>query len=47
MVGTLEPKPGIPPSPSHLAELVSRMQADHVRIILIEPFRDQIGRAHV
>ena len=41
VVGTLEPKPGIPPSPSHLAELVPRMQADHVRVILIEPFRDR------
>lgn len=41
VVGTLEPKPGIPPSPTHVAELVPRMQADHVRLILIEPFRDR------
>ena len=41
VVGTLEPKPGIPPSPTHVAELVPRMQAQHVRLILIEPFRDR------
>ena len=41
VVGTLEPKPGIPPSPTHLAELVPRMQADHVRLVLIEPYRNR------
>ena len=41
VVGNLEPKPGIPPSPTHLAELVPRMQAAKVRAILIEPFRER------
>jgi ABC-type Zn uptake system ZnuABC Zn-binding protein ZnuA len=40
VVGTLEPKPGIPPSPSHLTQLVPRMRAEHVRLIVIEPFRE-------
>jgi zinc/manganese transport system substrate-binding protein len=38
IVGTLEPKPGIPPSPSHLAQLMDRMQASDVRLILKEPY---------
>ena len=38
IVGTLEPKPGIPPSPSHLAQIMDRMQAQDVRLILKEPY---------
>ena len=41
VVGYLEPKPGIPPSPTHLAELVPRMQAAKVRAILVEPYRER------
>jgi zinc/manganese transport system substrate-binding protein len=41
VVGNLEPKPGIPPSPTHLAELVPRMQAAKVRAILVEPYRER------
>jgi zinc/manganese transport system substrate-binding protein len=37
----LEPKPGIPPSPPHLAEVVSRMNADHIRVILLEPYQQR------
>ncbi len=38
IVGTLEPKPGIPPSPSHLARLMDRMNALDVQLILKEPY---------
>ena len=38
IAGTLEPKPGIPPSPSHLARLMDRMQALGVERILKEPY---------
>ena len=38
IVGTLEPKPGIPPSPSHLARLMDRMKARDVMLILKEPY---------
>jgi ABC-type Zn uptake system ZnuABC Zn-binding protein ZnuA len=38
IVGTLEPKPGIPPSPSHLAQLMDRMKARDVTLILKEPY---------
>ena len=37
----LEPKPGIPPSPSHLAEVIARMKAGHVKVILVEPFQNR------
>lgn len=32
--GTIEPKPGIPPSPSHTAELIRAMKRDNVRLII-------------
>jgi zinc/manganese transport system substrate-binding protein len=38
IVGKLEPKPGIPPSPSHLARLMDQMSARGVRMILKEPY---------
>lgn len=38
IVGTLEPKPGIPPSPSHLARLMDQMKARGVKLILKEPY---------
>jgi len=37
----LEPKPGIPPSPSHLAEVIERMKAQKIRAIIVEPFHDR------
>lgn len=32
-VGSLEPKPGLPPSTAHLADLVARMQAEPAKVI--------------
>ena len=37
----LEPKPGIPPSPSHLAEVIEKMKAQKIRAIIVEPFHDR------
>ena len=37
----LEPKPGIPPSPSHLAEVIEQMKAQHIKGIIVEPFQDR------
>ena len=34
----LEPKPGIPPSPAHLAEVIAVMKDQGIRVILMEPF---------
>ncbi len=41
VVGELEPKPGIPPSPSHLNSLIPLMKNDGVKLILIEQFRER------
>jgi zinc/manganese transport system substrate-binding protein len=37
----LEPKPGIPPSPSHLAEVISQMKEQKIKTIIVEPFQDK------
>lgn len=37
-VGSLEPKPGIPPTPAHLAELVVRLQREPAKLIVYEPY---------
>lgn len=37
----LEPKPGIPPSPSHLAEVIAQMKTQHVKAVLVEPFQNR------
>src|SRR5512136_2057527 len=40
IVGTVEPKPGIPPSPSHTLEIINLIMADKVPVILVEPYFD-------
>ena len=37
-IGYVEIKPGIPPDPKHLAELILQMKAESVRVLLIESF---------
>ena len=37
----LEPKPGIPPSPPHLAEVMSKMGEQKIRVLLVEPFQSR------
>lgn len=37
----LEPKPGIPPSPSHLSEVIGQMKSYHVKAIIVEPYHDR------
>ena len=37
----LEPKPGIPPSPSHLVEVIAQMKAQHIKAIIVEPFQNR------
>jgi ABC-type Zn uptake system ZnuABC Zn-binding protein ZnuA len=41
VVETLEPKPGIAPSPAHLATVIEKMKAEHVRVILVQPFQNR------
>jgi zinc/manganese transport system substrate-binding protein len=38
VVEELEPKPGIPPSPGHVADVVKRVKAEGVKVLLMEPF---------
>jgi zinc/manganese transport system substrate-binding protein len=39
--GYIEPKPGVPPSPAHIVELVSLMKSKRVPLILMEPYFDE------
>jgi len=39
LAGTIEPKPGIEPSPSYINGLIPRLKAAGVKIVMIEPFR--------
>lgn len=41
LVDTLEPKPGIPPSPTHINALIPRMKEDGVKAIIIEPNKEK------
>lgn len=38
IVGFMEPKPGVPPSPSHLAGLILQMKRTGARVIIMEPW---------
>lgn len=38
IVAQLEPVPGVPPGPAHLASVIDRMKAEKVGLILLEPF---------
>ena len=40
VIGYVEPKPGIPPSPAHTLELQQEMKGQNVKIILVEPYFD-------
>ncbi len=40
VVGFVEPRPGIPPTPSHTIEVINMMKRDHVKIIMVEPYFD-------
>jgi zinc/manganese transport system substrate-binding protein len=40
VVGYIEPRPGIPPSPGHTLELIQAMRRDNVKIMLVEPYFD-------
>jgi zinc/manganese transport system substrate-binding protein len=37
----LEPKPGVPPTPRHLAEVIVKMKEDKVKAILVDPYLDR------
>ncbi|HEY6390579.1 MAG TPA: metal ABC transporter substrate-binding protein [Bryobacteraceae bacterium] len=40
VVDYVEPKPGIPPTPSHTLEVINTMKRDNIKLILVEPYFD-------
>lgn len=45
VVDYIEPKPGIPPSPTHLATLLKEMKQEQISLIIKEPYEsDQVPR---
>ena len=38
VIGYVEPKPGIPPSPLHTIQLIEEMKRDDVALIVVEPY---------
>ena len=34
----LEPKPGIPPTPAHLAEVITAMKQEHAQVIIVDAY---------
>jgi ABC-type Zn uptake system ZnuABC Zn-binding protein ZnuA len=40
VVDYVEPRPGIPPTPSHTLELINEMKRDGIKLILVEPYFD-------
>jgi zinc/manganese transport system substrate-binding protein len=40
VIGYIEPRPGIPPTPSHTIDLVNQMKRENVKLELIEPYFD-------
>jgi len=41
IVDELEPKPGIAPSPAHLAQVIGEMKRNNVKLILVQPFQNR------
>jgi ABC-type Zn uptake system ZnuABC Zn-binding protein ZnuA len=40
VVDYVEPKPGIPPTPSHTLEVINTMKKDNIKLVLVEPYFD-------
>jgi zinc/manganese transport system substrate-binding protein len=40
VIGYVEPRPGIPPTPQHTLDLINEMKAQHVKLLLVEPYFD-------
>jgi zinc/manganese transport system substrate-binding protein len=50
IIGYVEPRPGIPPTPQHTLDLINEMKRQNVKLVLVEPYFDlktpqAIGRA--
>ena len=40
VIGYVEPRPGIPPSPAHVVTLIREMRRQEIKLILVEPYFD-------
>src|SRR5215468_355827 len=40
IVGYVEPKPGIPPTPQHTLDLINDMKRQNIKIVMVEPYFD-------
>ena len=40
VIDYVEPKPGIPPTPSHTLEVINTMKRENIKLILVEPYFD-------
>ena len=40
VIGYVEPRPGIPPSPGHIFDLIAEMKRQGVKILIVEPYFD-------
>jgi len=40
VMGYVEPRPGIPPSPQHTLDLITEMKRQNVKLVLVEPYFD-------
>lgn len=38
--GTIEDRPGIPPSPQHIVNLIRQMKDERIKVVLVEPWND-------
>jgi len=40
ILGYIEPRPGIPPTPAHTLEIIQLMKKDNVKVVVVEPYFD-------
>ncbi len=40
VVGYIEPRPGIPPTPAHTIEIIQLMRRDNIKVVVVEPYFD-------
>jgi zinc/manganese transport system substrate-binding protein len=40
VIGYVEPKPGIPPTPQHTLDVIQAMKAQNIKVIMVEPYFD-------
>ena len=40
VIGYVEPRPGIPPTPQHTLDLINEMKRQNIKLVLVEPYFD-------